>query len=80
MEVDNEMDVNVDDAEEVDNEEDLQLLERLQLGIVSDDMTLILLWSTSLSLWRCVIVMTRLMILIFRIVMNISKTCKVRSN
>jgi hypothetical protein len=37
MEVDNEMDVNVDDAEEVDNEEDLQLLERLQLGIVSDD-------------------------------------------
>jgi hypothetical protein len=37
MEVDNEMDVNVDDAEEIDNEEDLQLLERLQLGIVSDD-------------------------------------------
>jgi hypothetical protein len=37
MEVDNEMDVNVDDAEEVDNDEDLQLLERLHLGNVSND-------------------------------------------
>jgi hypothetical protein len=37
MEVDNEMGINVDDAKEVDTDEDLQLLERLHLGNVSDD-------------------------------------------
>jgi hypothetical protein len=37
MEVDNEMGVDDDDAEEVQNDDDLTLLERLHLGNYNDD-------------------------------------------
>jgi hypothetical protein len=37
MEVDNEMGVDDDDAEEVQNNDDLRLLERLRLGNDNDD-------------------------------------------
>jgi hypothetical protein len=40
MEVDNEMGVDGDDAEEVQNDDDLRLLERLRLGIHNDDDTI----------------------------------------
>jgi hypothetical protein len=42
-------------------------------------MTPFRLWSTALSLWTCEIVMMS-MVQMFRIMMNISKTCKIYTN